>query len=237
MHPLFYTPDIPKAGGVLDLPEETARHLVQVLRKEVGFELLLTDGHGTKASGVLAETGKKRASVQIQQIERIPEPQPRLTLAVAFTKAAARNEWLLEKVTELGVSRIVPLLVQRSETEKFRKERWEAILVSAMQQSQQYWLPQLEAPQKLQSFLQQPFNGQLLMAHCMDSGPRQSFRDVLQPGTNACLLIGPEGDFTEAEVLAALGAGARPVTLGLNRLRTETAAMTGAAYFRLLNDA
>jgi 16S rRNA (uracil1498-N3)-methyltransferase len=237
MHPLFYIPALPDAGALLTLPEETARHLVQVLRKEPGFELLLTDGHGRKAAGVLAETGKKRAVVRILQVEQVPEPTPRLTLAVAFTKAAARNEWLLEKVAELGVSRIVPLLVQRSETEKFRKERWETILVSAMQQSQQYWLPQLEDPQKIMSFLQQPFEGQLLIAHCIDSETRQSFRNELQPGRDACLLIGPEGDFTDTEVQAALEVGATPVTLGTNRLRTETAAMTGAAYFRVLNDA
>lgn len=236
MQPLFYVSGKLLPDARFSLPEDTARHLVQVLRKTAGYEFLMTDGKGTRALVVITETGKKSAEVQVLATEYFPENSPRFTLAVAFTKAAARNEWLLEKACELGVSEIIPILTQRSETEKFRAERWNNILVSAMQQSQQYWLPRLHNPVKMSHFWENIPTGSRFIGHCVSEKSRQSFRQTLCKGEDALLLIGPEGDFTPEEIDRALLNHFEPVTLGPTRLRTETAAMAGMAYFRLLND-
>ncbi len=237
MSPLFYFSGNLAPNDRIALPEDTARHLVQVLRKTVGYEFLLTDGKGTRAEVRIVETGKKTATVQVLFTTFSPQISPRFTLAVAFTKATARNEWLLEKSTELGVARILPLITQRSETEKFRAERWTNILISAMQQSQQYWLPQLHTPLRLEAFWKEfSGNNSRFIAHCISEETRQPLSQVLQRGEDTLLMIGPEGDFSPEEVAAALENGFQPVTLGNTRLRTETAAMAGMAYFRLLND-
>ncbi len=237
MQPLFYFSGNLKENDRISLPEETARHLVQVLRKTVGYEFLLTDGKGTRAQVCIVEAGKKTATVEVLSVILFPEISPRFTLAVAFTKATARNEWLLEKAAEMGVAHIIPLLTQRSETEKFRPERWNSILVSAMQQSQQYWLPELQSPVRMKDFWGEiSGKGSRFIAHCISEGTRQPLSRALRRGEDALLLIGPEGDFTPEEVQAALAHGFQPVTLGATRLRTETAAMAGMAYFRLLND-
>lgn len=236
MQPLFYFPGILKANDRIALPEDTTRHLVQVLRKTVGYDFLLTDGKGTRAEVRIVEAGKKTATVQVLFTEYFPEILPRFTLVVAFTKAMARNEWLLEKAAELGVARIIPLITQRSETEKFRADRWNNILISAMQQSQQYWLPELQNPVRMKDFWEKFPDGNRFIAHCISKEARQPFSRALRRGEDALLLIGPEGDFTPEEVAAALEHDFQPVTLGTTRLRTETAAMAGMAYFRLLND-
>lgn len=237
MQSLFFFSGNLAVNERLTLPEDTARHLVQVLRKTVGYEFLLTDGKGTRAEVRIVEAGKKTATVQVLTTIFFPEISPRFTLAVAFTKATARNEWLLEKAAELGVARIIPLITQRSETEKFRAERWTNILISAMQQSQQYWLPELQSPVRLEAFWKEfSGNSSRFIAHCISEETRQPLSQVLQRGEDALLMIGPEGDFTPEEITEALAQGFRPVTLGMTRLRTETAAMAGMAYFRLLND-
>ena len=236
--PLFYEEAALSAGSTIALSETNARHLVQVLRKSAGYAFRLTNGKGIEARVILEVAGKKSAEAKIISVVQHPQPVVRLTLAVAFTKAAARNEWLLEKATELGVHCIFPLITQHSESEKFKEVRWKGILISALQQSNQYWLPQLEMPQKWTAFLGQvPAAGEtLFIAHCEEGQGKNPFSNSLSAGTNATLLIGPEGDFSPAEIAGALAKNFVPVTLGNTRLRTETAAIAGAAYFRLLND-
>ena len=236
--PLFYEEAAFLAGGITTLSETNVRHLVQVLRKSTGYAFRLTNGKGAEAEAVLQVSGKKNAEAKIVSVVQHLHPLPRLTLAVAFTKAAARNEWLLEKATELGIHRIVPLLTQRSESERFKEARWHGILISALQQSNQYWLPKMETPQKWTAFLAEnrPVGEALFIAHCEEDGTRNSFFKMLTAGINATLLIGPEGDFSPVEIAGALSRSFVPVTLGTTRLRTETAAIAGASYFRLLND-
>ena len=219
------------------LMEETARHLVQVLRKPVGASFALTDGLGTRAEAVLSEAGKKQATARIVRSAQEAQHGPQLHLAVAFTKAPARNEWLLEKATELGVRSILPILADRSERERFKPERWTTILRSALLQSSQTMMPLLEAPAAFNDVLKKLADvPQRFIAHCDENGNRNAFSRLLERGGDAAVLIGPEGDFSPAEVERALGSGFKAVTLGAARLRTETAAMAAAAHFRLLND-
>ena len=232
--PMFFLPQALSPGEILALPEDAARHIGQVLRMTAGEPVLLTDGKGSVASCVISEAGKKKVSVRVGDIARASKPAPALHLAVAFTRNTARNEWLLEKAAELGVARITPLITERSIRERVRQERWNAILVSAMLQSRQCWLPLLDAPQPFASVLDIA-SGQRLIAHCMGDTARTPLSGALKKGLEAQILIGPEGDFTPAEVSLATAAGALAVSLGGNRLRTETAALAVLTHFYLLN--
>ena len=233
--PIFYQESLFTAGAMLALDEDTARHVVQVLRMGEGERLELANGKGVSAHCVIMETGKKRCTVRIEQLKEIAPSAPVMHLAIAFTKNTSRNEWLLEKATELGVQRITPVIATRTERERFRYDRLKGILVSAMMQSQQYWLPQLDEPMPLHAVLDEQNDAQIAIAHCMDELPRKSFSEVLEQGRNVLLFIGPEGDFTEEEVNLANAQGAVGVTLGNTRLRTETAAMAACALFHLVN--
>jgi 16S rRNA (uracil1498-N3)-methyltransferase len=232
--PFFYHPQAVKTAEIVALPEETARHIGQVLRMAAGDELILADGLGHMAACRITESGKKRVTVTVDAIESVPAPGVSLQLAIAFTRNTARNEWILEKATELGVQRITPLITARSSKERIRPERWTAILVSAMLQSRQAWLPVLDAPAALGPVLAMPAQ-QRLIAHCMDDSARLGISKALKPGLDTQMLIGPEGDFDRDEVTLANAAGAHAISLGPNRLRTETAAIAAVTQFYFAN--
>jgi 16S rRNA (uracil1498-N3)-methyltransferase len=232
--PLFFMPQALSEGRNVALPEETARHIGQVLRMTAGEEILLTDGLGRIARCRLTGVSKKRIDISIDGIDWMPRPRPALHLAIAFTKNASRNEWLLEKATELGVQHITPLITARSIRERIRHDRWQAILVSAMLQSRQCWLPVLREPMPLEAVVGEEA-AQKVIAHCIADEPRAPITEALKTGLNALVFIGPEGDFTPAEVTLAKAAGAIPVSLGANRLRTETAALGVITYYYLTN--
>ena len=233
--PLFYLPQNLSENQLIQLPEDTARHIGQVLRMAAGEAVLLTDGLGSLTFCTLTEVAKKRVYVRVDGVKQVPQPLPRLHLAIAFTKNTARNEWLLEKATELGVHRITPLITARSVRERIRHDRWQTILISAMLQSRQYWLPLLQEPMSVEAVLKEE-GPQKLIAHCMeDDASRTSITKALKSGLDARIFIGPEGDFTPAEVTLAKAEGAVAVSLGTNRLRTETAALSVITHFYLTN--
>jgi 16S rRNA (uracil1498-N3)-methyltransferase len=236
--PQFYLPQLTDKAEDITLPEDTARHIAQVLRMQAGEEILLTNGNGILGAAVLASVEKKRVGARLVNIHHVSTPNQQLHLAVAFTKNTSRNEWLLEKATELGVNRITPLITARGYRERIKPERWNAILVSAMLQSKQSWLPKLDPPMALADAIAiKP--DQMLIAHCMEDQemPRTPIMAAMKGGINTLILIGPEGDFTPAEVTLATAAGAVPVSIGGNRLRTETAALTAITNFYLINNA
>lgn len=233
---LFYQRTTLSPGAELQLDEETARHIVQVLRMKEGSVIALTDGNGTRAEAVITRTDKKKCTVQIQQAQLQPNPKSELHVCVAFTKNASRNEWLLEKAVESGVISITPLITSRTEREKFRIDRWQSIIISALLQSQQYYLPQLNNPTPLPELVKtQQDITQKLIAHCIDELPRNPISKVLHPEQNTVILIGPEGDFTQEEAEYCMANHYTGISLCTQRLRTETAAMSVCAYFNLIN--
>lgn len=235
--PLFFHDALLEAGAEVWLNEDAARHIVQVLRMDQGRRLQLTNGKGYKAEASITIAEKKKCAVLIEAVNYIELPAGILHLAVAFTKNASRNEWLLEKGTELGVRTIIPLITKRTEREKIKYDRWNSILASAMLQSQQSYLPVLSEACSLEKALQD-FRGvqHRLFAHCIWEKERQPLTKMLNPGKETILLIGPEGDFTEDEVNLCEEMHYSGVSLGTNRLRTETAAITACAYFNLINN-
>ena len=156
-----------------------------------------------------------------------------VTLGVGLLKNAGRFETMLEKATELGVRRIVPLVTGRTESDRLRMDRSRGILVSAMKQSGRARLPELDAPTPLADLLSAA--DQDLKVVCHEAvRTTEGLSRLVDPGaTSACILVGPEGGFTDDEADAARVAGFRPVSLGPTRLRTETAALAAATLVLL----
>lgn len=234
--PQFYTTVPLILHQSFSLEQETAKHIVQVLRMTIGEAIYLTDGKGTKALATIMGTSKKQCEVQIRELTKTETHHPKLYLGVAFTKNASRNEWLLEKAVELGVHTILPILTTRSERIHFKEDRWNNILIAAMLQSQQTHLAVLTSPINFSKLLleyeQLP---QKLMAHCMDDAHKQPLKEAMKADTDTIVLIGPEGDFTKEEITMAAAQQFKNIDLGSNRLRTETAALAACAYFKLIN--
>jgi 16S rRNA (uracil1498-N3)-methyltransferase len=230
--PFFYVKDL--NVGTLQLDEDTSRHIVQVLRMAKGEQVLLTDGSGKRAKAEILEEHRKKCPVSITSVETEKEKDHKIAIAISLLKNASRFEWFLEKATEIGVSEIIPLLCERTEREKFRQDRMQGILVSAMLQSQQCWMPELQPPSDYEKVIQLKRFNQKFIAHCAP-GHKQTlphYSPLLQH-YSSLILIGPEGDFTPAEIAAALENQFKPVSLGNTRLRTETAGVVAGVILSL----
>lgn len=221
------------AGKLIELNEETSKHVVQVLRMEKGEKLLLTNGKGQTFECEITEAHKKHCSVEIIKISKFEEPQKKITIAISILKNTSRFEWFLEKAVEIGVTGIVPLICKRTEKQHFRYERMRAITISAMLQSQQTFLVDLNEPIKFNHFISKDFSGMKLIAHCEEEKTRNSLSN-LQLSESVLMLIGPEGDFTSEEIKDAINKNFISVSLGETRLRTETAGVVSAALIKNL---
>lgn len=230
----FYEENID--SEIIELSPETAKHVTQVLRMKVGDQFVLTDGQGKKATVEISDFGKRNCTVRILQTEQIENQNANISLAISFTKNNSRMVWLLEKITEIGVRNIYPIQTSRSEKSGFKMERFKKKLISAMLQSQQYYLPVLHDEVPFEKLL----NGEIAtdatkkyIAHCESNRPRMVINDPgLQVKESVLILIGPEGDFTTEEIDRSLQQNFKSVSLGKNRLRTETA---GLVAVTLLN--
>jgi 16S rRNA (uracil1498-N3)-methyltransferase len=235
--PYFFVEQLMPSGQSLVLGEEQSKHIVQVLRMQKEQQILLTNGKGAKAHSVITDDHRKRCEVKIISVEKEEEQLPKVSIGISLIKNAARFEWFLEKATEVGVHEIIPLICDRTEKEKFRFERMQNILISAMLQSQQSWLPILHEPTSFQNVLEKNSGGQNFIAHCLPEQKQQlSFLLHHSPFIihhSSLILIGPEGDFTEKEIQLALNKNFIPVALGNTRLRTETAGIVGASILRM----
>jgi 16S rRNA (uracil1498-N3)-methyltransferase len=215
-------------GKSITLDEDTSKHVISVLRMKRDEKLLLTDGKGKLAECTITDDNRKRTVVSIVSEKNIEPLLPEITIAVSLVKNSSRFEWFLEKATEIGINRIIPLICERTEKEKFRFERMHGLLISAMLQSQQSWLPVLDEPVNYKKVLDH-HAVEKFIAHCAE-GERKPLPQ--SSGKSRLILIGPEGDFTNEEISLALQHDFIPVTLGKTRLRTETAGMVAASLLR-----
>ena len=230
----FYAPDIESS---LTLPEGESQHCVRVLRSCVGDTIEVIDGRGHRFACRLVDPHPKHAAVEI--IDRTDVPLPwdtHITLAVAPTKNIDRMEWMVEKLTEIGVNRIIPLRCRYSERKEIKTERLEKIAISAMKQSLKAVLPEILPMTPFANAIEmcRPESGRYI-AYCDEAIPRKLFTHEYRRSTDAFILIGPEGDFSKDEITAALNAGFSPVSLGDNRLRTETAAIVACDTCHILD--
>ncbi len=224
--PFFYQPEIITASSII-LSEETSKHCVQVLRMKEGERLQLTDGKGNAYVAIITKSDKRHCTVAIESTTFLPQPARQISIGISLLKNANRFEWFLEKATEMGIAEIIPLLCNRTERQHFRFDRMQSIVVAAMLQSQQVWLPKLHEPTNVKSVMQTANQTLKLIAHC-EEGQKPMLRN-LDIADNTQIVIGPEGDFTVAEIDMALQHQYQPVSLGNTRLRTETAGILVAA--------
>jgi 16S rRNA (uracil1498-N3)-methyltransferase len=230
--PFFYAEDIKTGLTQFALNEDTSKHVAQVLRMQTGEQLQLTDGKGTLFIAEIMEDNRKKCVVKILSCSDQPKAEKKITIAISLVKNSTRFEWFLEKATEIGVSEIIPLLCSRTEKQHFRHDRMKNILISAMLQSQQTWLPNLHEPTKYTSFINLPDSNKKFIAHC-EAGEQRVELSNYHLFMNATILIGPEGDFSMEEIKLALQSNFIPVTLGNTRLRTETAGVVAATLLLL----
>lgn len=230
---LFYTGEIISEDFYVLQPEES-KHVIKVLRMNRGDEVTLTDGIGTYYDAEIFDANPKHCNLQITAKRSIKPASFKIHMAVAPTKNINRFEWFLEKATEIGVSEITPLICVNSERTIVKTERLNKVIIAAMKQSKQAWKPILNEPEKLYQFLDQKFSGQRFIPWISDTPPKHLGK-VYQKKQDCVILIGPEGDFTLEEIATAGDAGFIPVSLGPNRLRTETAALAACHTINLIN--
>lgn len=234
---LFYTPDIRIGQDHFLLSEEESKHAIRVLRLEIGSAGHLVDGRGNLFSAEIVDAHPKRTLFHISKvIERYGESTYHLHIAIAPTKNMDRLEWFVEKATEIGVQQITPIICDRSERKDVKRERLEKVAITAMKQSLKAYLPQINEGVSFSNFLKTVADADVpkLIAHCGE-GQKAYIGELLKPKGNYLIMIGPEGDFSTAEISLAQNEGMKPLSLGESRLRTETAALLACAEVHLLN--
>lgn len=234
MH-LFYTPDVDASHPLYFLSEEESKHCVRVLRLQAGDSVQLIDGRGGLYSAVLHEAHPKRTILKVTGVQtEFGKRNHHLHIAIAPTKNIERFEWFLEKATEIGIDEITPIICQRSERKEVKTDRSAKIITSAIKQSLKAYHPILNPPIPFNKFIQPQFSAQKFIAHCIEDS-KTSLTDEIEKKGSYVILIGPEGDFTPAEVDLALQNDYKAITLGDSRLRTETAALAACFEINFLN--
>jgi len=232
---LFYNPDITSTTESFSFDKEESKHIVKVLRKKDTDILFVTNGLGSLFKTEITLAIDTKCTVKILEVIASEVPKYQVHLAVAPTKMNDRYEWFLEKATEIGITEITPLLCDHSERKQIKTDRFDKILLSAMKQSNQYFLPKLNEPVAFKDFIKLKREGLCLIAHCEETN-KKSLKEVLKAKQSVTMLIGPEGDFSPKEIQSALENHYVPVTLGNTRLRTETAAIVACHSVAFLNE-
>lgn len=230
---IFYTPDIDKHPF---LSQEESGHCVRVLRLSVGDEITLCDGKGNFYKAIIADANAKRCAVEVQEVMPQENNAPKVYVAVAPTKNMDRMEWLVEKLTEMGVDGIYFLQTRFSERKVLNTERLVKIAVSAMKQSQRATLPEIGELTSFKDFVKKQAQPQRYICHCYpesEAGERVFIKQIDLQGQDVLVMIGPEGDFSLEEVEMARSLGFTTLSLGPMRLRTETAAMLAGMMLRM----
>lgn len=229
----FYAPDIETCPI---LPESDSQHCVRVLRMKEGDIIEVIDGKGYRYECKLIDAHPKKAHIEI--INKIYVPLSwfnNITVAIAPTKHIDRMEWVVEKMTEIGINRIIPIHCKYSERKEIKIERLEKIAISAMKQSLKAVLPQIEPMTPLKDVIKNIDIKQKFIAYCDSSIPRLLFSKEYEANKDVIILIGPEGDFAKDEIIYAIDNGYKPISLGDNRLRTETAALAACQTCHIIN--
>ncbi len=218
---LFYDADIAPDASSHTLSEDESKHVIRVLRLTEGDTIGILDGKGRTFHCDISHAHPKKCQLNVRTITLETPDAATIHIAVAPTKQMERIEWFVEKAVEIGVTKITLLDCKNGERARIKTDRLVKKAVSAMKQSHRTYLPEIEDLTSFQTFIETYPNG--LIAHCYES-EKSTFENAFR-ATDCPILIGPEGDFTENEVKKALEKGYKTITLGKNRLRTETAAL------------
>lgn len=223
---LFFNANITKETKQITFDKEESRHIVRVLRKKEGDLLHITNGTGLLFFVEIIIANDKRCLATIIKYEEKPSHRDYyLHIAIAPTKNNDRLEWFLEKATEIGIDEITPIICDNSERKTVKIERLAKIIQTAMKQSLQFRLPKLNKPIKFSEFIEQHFTQEIYIAHCEENIEKKFLKNILHKNMQYTVLIGPEGDFSSKEIQSSLASNFLPISLGENRLRTETAGL------------
>ena len=234
MH-LFYAPDV--TLPLYTLNDEESKHCVRVMRLREGDALHLTDGRGSLHRCQIVAAHQHHCTVRIVETQsEYGRLGYSLTMAVAPTKNIDRFEWFLEKATEVGVSHIVPIECDHSERRTIKHDRALRVVTSAVTQSIKAYPPTLDDLTPVRKLIQTPFEGRKFIAHCDPTFDKRDYLpSIIKKTENILILIGPEGDFSPEEIKFALENGFEPISLGPQRLRTETEAVAAAVRVATIN--
>ena len=242
---LFYGQIFPEI--IIDSDEQ--QHIVKVLRLRENEEIFITDGKGNLAKGTLVIEGKKVSLNPLEIKENLPEFSPKLHIAIAPTKNIDRTEFFVEKAVEMGVSEITFLTTEKSERKNINVERFQKQAIAASKQSLRFHFPTLNPLTKLSDFIKNTTPENTFVAHCHENLERIDLQEIQESRNKnqdfdseesdektksqkneITFLIGPEGDFSEREIQQLAEKGIKAVSLGNQRLRTETAGIFVAAW-------
>jgi 16S rRNA (uracil1498-N3)-methyltransferase len=243
MHRFFFPVEL-APGGELALPKDEAHHAADVLRLRVGEKVGLLDGRGHEHTCEVLEVARRTVRLRVLETRLHPPPPFEITLFQCVVKGRAMDN-IIQKATELGVQRIVPVLAERTvshlddDRAETRVEKWRAVAVEAVKQCGNPWLPRLGPPQSFTQCLAAGKSFDLSLVAALDANARSVRRAVSAASATGkeaprciALWIGPEGDFTPAEMAGLLASGAQPVTLGPLVLRADTAAIAALAVLQ-----
>jgi len=223
-------------NNLLSLSGDEAAHL-KVLRMKPGDQIWLTDGLGHLSKAEIDEIGTRSNIIRLTDVRSFDRPAYYIHIAVAPPKNIARFEWFLEKATECGIDEITPLYCEHSERAVLRVDRLNKVIVSAMKQSLKTYIPKLNEPESLTKFLNRNTHVDNAFIAWLDRDHEQHhLKAVCKLNLPVTVLIGPEGDFSSAEVELAKDKGYAPVSLGRSRLRTETAALAACFIANMMNE-
>ena len=220
---LFYDIHLEDSISDFSFSKDESKHLSKVLRKKAGDQITITNGKGLEWNGELTHVASNSTRAKKIDSYQHSVPEKQIHLAIAPTKSSNRMEWLIEKLTELGIASITPLLCKHSERKVTKALRFEKIAIAALKQSQQFYLPEIHPLISFSDFLKNN-NQNAYIAHCQKS-PKLNLHECPLNKNIITLLIGPEGDFSQEEIDAAENVGIRSISIGNQRFRTETAGL------------
>ena len=231
---IFYAPGI--SGDTYVLDENESKHCIRVLRMTKGTPVRLIDGKGTLYEGFIDDPDSKRCMISISENKAEYEKRDyRLHIAISPLKNPERFEWFIEKIVEIGVDEITPVICKNTEKQSVKQERINNIIISAMKQSVKAYKTVFNDPLFYSDFISKPYKGIKIIAHCGSLTDRKKISEVYKKNENVVIIIGPEGDFSEKEILSAVSNNFIPVQLGSSRLRTETAGVAACHSIYFIN--
>ena len=223
-------------GNFAEIIGDESHHFTKVLRGKIGEEIQITDGKGRMGKGIVSQINSKSVQIDLNEVIENHEKRPyKIHIAIAPTKNMERMEFFMEKATEIGIDEISFLKSFHSERKNINLDRCRKIIVSAVKQSLKAYIPKLNDLVKFNDFVKENHPENKLIAHCDENFERQEFKNIIKPNENHLILIGPEGDFSKEEIELAQENGFTGISLGHQRLRTETAALNAVFGLNWVN--
>ncbi len=228
---IFFNKQLLESTDEIIFSKDEAKHIIKVLRKNIGDKLMVTNGEGLQWDGSISSIDIKCVKARKLNATLISKPKENIHIAISLIKSTSRMEWFIEKATEIGVNEITPIICFNSEHKSLNFNRCQKIMISAMKQSKRFFIPKLNPIIPIKEFLElESGDSDIYIAHCHDL-EKKLVNQLGLINDKVKIMIGPEGDFSIDEINFSIRRGAIPISLGLNRLRTETAGILAVNNF------